>query len=85
MNRPWTEEINVTADHDQDQDRDTRMGQAITKGIAIATPVAIVVLAAAIWVITPNSIADSIGTAILPGVLIGVFFGGFVGVARTMD
>lgn len=60
------------------------MGKAIMRGIIIGLPVAIIGLTAAVWAITDNDLADSFATAILPGVLLGAFGGGFAGMASTM-
>jgi hypothetical protein len=60
------------------------MARAVVKGVVVALPVAIVALTAVMtWV--EGNLADGFATAALPAILIGVFFGGFVGVARTMD
>lgn len=75
------------AEHSEELDssRDARMGKAIIKGIAVGFPAAVVVLTVAIFLITDLDLADSFATALLPGVLLGGFGGGFVGVAATMD
>lgn len=62
-----------------------RMGRAIAKGVGIGLPVCLVGLTLGIWLITDQSFTDAIATALLPGVLLGVFGGGFAGVAATMD
>lgn len=61
------------------------MGRAITHGILVGIPVATVVLAIAIRIVGDLGWGAAIETAILPGVLVGVFFGGFAGLVRTMD
>jgi len=61
------------------------MGKAILRGIAIGFPVCLIGLTVAIWLITDQDLADSFATALLPGILLGGFAGGFVGVAATMD
>lgn len=75
------------AEHSEELDssRDARMGKAIIKGIAVGFPAAVLFLTAAIFLITDLDLADSFATALLPGVLLGGFGGGFVGVAATMD
>lgn len=75
------------AEHSDDLDssRDARMGKAIAKGIAIGFPAAVLFLTAAVFLITDLDLADSFATALLPGILLGGFGGGFVGVAATMD
>lgn len=69
----------------QDTDYDIRFGKAILKGILIGVPVVLVGLTIGIWLITDNDLADSIATALLPGVLLGVFGGGFAGMATAME
>lgn len=61
------------------------MGKAILRGVLIGLPVGIVGLTLTVLLITNNSLADSFATAILPGVLLGVFGGGFAGMAITME
>lgn len=60
------------------------MGRAIIRGVIIGLPVAIVGLTVGIMLIAGLDIADSFATAILPGTLLGVFGGGFAGMAVTM-
>ncbi len=75
------------AEHTEEADvtRDRRMGRAIVRGVAIGFPVCLIGLTLAIWLITDQDIVDSFATALLPGVLLGGFAGGFAGVAVTMD
>lgn len=75
------------AEHSEELDssRDARMGKAIIRGIAFGFPAAVLFLTAAIFLITDLDLADSFATALLPGILLGGFAGGFVGVAATMD
>lgn len=75
------------AEHNEqtDEARDARMGKAILKGAAVGFPTAVVFLTFAIFLITDLDLADSFATALLPGILLGGFGGGFVGVAATMD
>jgi hypothetical protein len=70
---------------DTAREHETRMVKAIVRDISVALPVALLVVFGALMVFTDKSIGDAIATTILPGVLIGVFFGGFSGTARTMD
>jgi hypothetical protein len=65
--------------------RDARMGKAVAKGILIGFPVCLFGLTLAIWLITDLDLVDSFATALLPGILLGGFAGGFAGVAATMD
>ena len=62
-----------------------RMGKAISQGILIGVPSAIVLGTIGISLITDLDLGDSFATALLPGVLAGGFAGGFTGMARTMD
>jgi len=62
-----------------------RMGKAIVRGVVIALPTAIVFLTISVWLITDLSLGTSFVTALLPGVLLGGFSGGFAGLALTMD
>jgi uncharacterized membrane protein YbhN (UPF0104 family) len=64
---------------------DGRMGRAIVRGILIGIPVVLVGITLMVWLITDNDIFDSIATAILPGILLGTFGGGFAGMAMTME
>jgi hypothetical protein len=68
-----------------DSQRGARMGKAVARGVLIGFPVALVGLTIAVWLITDLDLVDSFVTALLPGVLLGGFAGGFVGVATTMD
>lgn len=70
---------------DGDSDRDARMGKAILRGVAVGFPAAVAFLTVAVYLITDLDLGDSFATALLPGILLGGFGGGFVGVASTMD
>jgi hypothetical protein len=50
----------------------------------IGFPVCLIGLTVAVWLITDLDLADSFATALLPGILLGGFAGGFVGVTRAM-
>jgi hypothetical protein len=60
------------------------MGPAIIRGIIIGVPLTLVALTVGIWLITPLDIAEAALTALLPGILLGAFGGGFAGMAMTM-
>lgn len=64
---------------------DARMGHAIVKGVLIGVPVTLVGLTLGIMLITDNDLVTSLATAILPGILLGTFGGGFAGMAMTME
>jgi len=70
--------------HD-DVDVDLAFGMAILRGALIGLPVVLVGLTLVVWVITNNDLGDSFATAVLPGVLLGVFGGGFAGMAVSME
>lgn len=73
----------MTESEGEDQGR--RMAHAVVEGIVKALPISYILLTAAIFFLTDRSFVVAAATAALPGILIGVFFGGFVGVTRTMD
>lgn len=60
------------------------MGPAIIRGILVGIPVVLFGLSVGIWLITDLDIMESITTALLPGILLGAFGGGFAGMAATM-
>jgi hypothetical protein len=60
------------------------MGPAIIRGILVGIPVVLIGLSVGIWLITDLDIMESITTALLPGILLGAFGGGFAGMAATM-
>lgn len=64
---------------------DARMGHAIVKSVLIGVPVTLVGLTLGIMLITDNDLVTSLATAILPGILLGTFGGGFAGMAMTME
>ncbi len=59
-------------------------GLAIVRGVLVGLPLSLVGLTLAVWLITDLDIVDSLVTALLPGVLLGAFGGGFAGMATTM-
>ncbi|MEX1005300.1 MAG: hypothetical protein WD990_05590 [Acidimicrobiia bacterium] len=70
---------------DSAREHESRMVKAIVRDISVALPVALLLVFGTLMVFTDKPIGDAIATTLLPGVLIGVFFGGFSGTARTMD
>lgn len=78
------------SDHNTETDeaaaaQESRMVRAVVRDIAVALPIALLTVFGALVIFTDKSIGDAVATTLLPGVLIGVFFGGFSGTARTMD
>lgn len=67
-----------------DHERGLTMATAILHGITVAIPISIVLLAGFLMAFGGRNLGQAAATAILPGILIGVFFGGFVGVTRNM-
>lgn len=59
------------------------MGKMLTRSIVVSTPAAIVLITLAVWLVTDQSLATSFSSALLPGVLTGVFGGGFIGMILT--
>lgn len=68
-----------------EQSNDARMGKAILRGVVIGLPTGVIGLMVVVWLITDVDWGDAFATALLPGVLLGVFGGGFVGITATMD
>jgi hypothetical protein len=64
---------------------DRTMGTAILRGIGIGIPAVLIGLTFAVWLITDLDLVDSLVTALLPGILLGAFGGGFAGMATTMQ
>jgi hypothetical protein len=77
--------LSMTDSEETEHTDDSRMGKAVIRGIVMGIPTAIVALALVVWAITDLDLGDSITTALLPGVLLGAFAGGFAGMAMTMD
>ena len=75
-------------DHGEDHDGDNidlAFGKAVVKGALVGLPIMVVLISAAVWLITDQSVGTSIATGLLPGVLLGVFGGGFIGVLGAME
>ncbi len=77
-----TEPDDVPEDHAAEQEG--AMVRAVIKGISIMLPLGLVAVFVMLLAIG-QPWNRALAAAWLPGVLIGVFFGGFAGVARTMD
>lgn len=82
----------MTTEHDTEIHEDmegafqlgSRLGKAVVKGALVALPIAYVGLVLGLMVLTARGFRNSLETAILPGLMIGVFFGGFAGMAITL-
>ncbi len=69
-----TEETNI----------DLVFGKAVGKGALIGLPVTLVLITTAVFLMTDQSLTDSIATSLLPGTLLGAFGGGFIGTVAAM-
>ena len=63
---------------------DLAFGKAMAKGALVGLPLMVVLMCAAVWFITDENVGTSIATGLLPGILFGVFGGGFIGVLGAM-
>lgn len=72
-----------TGHHGAPEIDEARMGKLLVRSIVATTPVAIVLIMVAVWLGTDQDLLASFGAAILPGVLVGVFGGGFIGMILT--
>jgi hypothetical protein len=68
-----------------DQAADSRLGKAIMRGAMIGIPVTLIGLTIAIWLMTNQDIFVSFTTALIPGVALGAFGGGFAGMTSAMS
>lgn len=57
-----------------------KFGRAVATSIVVGTPVAIIFIVLAMWIFTDADLGKAFTLGIWPGVLTGVFGGGFVGV-----
>ena len=62
-----------------------KFGRAIASSIMIGTPSAIIFIVLAMWIFTDADLGRAFSIGIWPGVLTGVFGGGFVGVIIGSD
>jgi len=69
---------------EQETNQPDPMGPAIMRGVVIGIPVVLLGLTLGIWAITDLDFMESLTTALLPGILLGAFGGGFAGMAMTM-
>jgi hypothetical protein len=57
-----------------------KFGRAIASSVVVGTPLSIIFIVVAMWVFTDSDLSRAFATGIWPGILTGVFGGGFVGV-----
>jgi hypothetical protein len=62
-----------------EENPDAVFGALVGRGIARATPVVFVAIVLILWLFTDRDFSDALRTGILPGILFGVFAGGFIG------
>ncbi|MDH4118610.1 MAG: hypothetical protein OEX04_02550 [Acidimicrobiia bacterium] len=74
----------VHGDMEEEFGLGARIGKSVVRGIVLALPISFVGLVLGLWLLTDRDLGLSMETAILPAALIGVFFGGFFGVALTL-
>lgn len=70
---------------DQEITPAARMGKAIIRWGGISIPLAIVFLTVVVYFLGNVPWNEAFTTALLPGILLGGFGGGFAGMAMTMD
>ena len=63
---------------------DLVFGKAVGLGALIGLPVTLVLITVAVFVGTDQTLTDAIATSLLPGTLMGVFGGGFIGTVAAM-
>lgn len=59
-------------------------GAKVGRGIVRSTPVVFVVIVLALWAFTDRTFAEALWAGALPGILFGVFAGGFIGTLGTV-
>ena len=73
-----------STDHDQ-ASAEVRVGRSVAVWIGIATPVALVFVTLALWLVLDVTFDKAFAIGAWPAVLVGVFGGGFVGIVRAGD
>lgn len=68
-----------------EEDTDGNVGRAVVRGVVLGLPASMVLITVAVWLSTDLGLLGSFITALLPGTLLGVFGGGFAGIATTME
>ncbi len=62
-----------------EENPDAVWGAMVGKGIMRATPIVFVVMVLVLWLFTDRDFSDALRAGVLPGILFGVFAGGFIG------
>lgn len=57
-----------------------KFGRAVAMSILVGTPLAIIFIVMSMWIFTDANLSRAFTVGIWPGILTGVFGGGFVGV-----
>jgi hypothetical protein len=85
MDRPDTENrVAQSTEHDHETD-EMSVGRSVAVWIGLATPVALVVVTLALWLVLDVTFGKALAIGAWPAVLVGVFGGGFVGIVRAAD
>ena len=75
------ETVSQPVEHAQETD-EVRVARLVAVWIGIATPVALVVVTLALWLVLDVTFDKAFAIGAWPAVLVGVFGGGFVGIIR---
>ncbi len=62
-----------------EENPDAVWGAKVGRGITRATPIVFGLMVLVLWVFTDRDFADALRAGVLPGILFGVFAGGFIG------
>lgn len=62
-----------------------RFGRAIATSIVVGTPLSIIFIVLSMWIFTDSDLTRAFSLGVWPGILTGVFGGGFVGVIIGSD
>ncbi len=70
--------------HEEEDNPDGSFGKAVGQGLLVGFPVGVIGIVGVLWIFM-GDFGEAFATGILPGVLFGVFGGGFVGTVRGMS
>ena len=82
MGRPEMEN-GVAKTHEREETDEIRFGRSVAVWIGLTTPVALVLVTLALWLVLDVTIDKAFAIGAWPAVLVGVFGGGFVGIVRA--
>jgi hypothetical protein len=72
-------------EHELQETDEVRVGRSVAVWIGIATPVAVVGVTLALWLVLDVTLGKAFAIGAWPAVLVGVFGGGFLGIVRGAD